>query len=237
MSVWDSPTEESVFGPETPFEGVVKEAKFYTDPRYRDGEVVLMGWTLETDSTDPDFEEFDVSYSCGNGWETNDNGKTAEHVNNKDKFNSQSAYGLVLQRVVGKNPELKDEFKGLVDILAERGDPREAKIWEGLRFRFDVESREYNFQDGPRTVSRIMPVEFLGVEDDGKKKAPAKKKSGGGKKKAKSLRDQVVEAAKNADDHEDFMAAAFAIEGVTDDDDLVDEISDEDGIWAEVHGE
>jgi len=223
-------TETSSFGPEE-CEGVVKDAKFIEDSSYQEG-VVLMSWNLETD--DPEFDEFEVRYSIGRDWETDD-GKTVEHVRGKTKFHEQSLYGRIINRVIGKGngADYADSFKGALDELSKRGDPTDASIWEGMKFRFEQE--EINFGRGINAVTRLMPVEYLGTEDGGgKKKAAAKK---GGKKTKADPREQIIELAKKHDDHESFMEEALKVDGVTDDDDLFAEVTDEEeGIFAEVNG-
>lgn len=228
---WDAPTEDGVYGPDTPWTGTVKESVFKTDPRYNNGETLLLAWTMETDSDDPEFEEFEVTFPCGNNWETNDGGATAERIDGRRaKFNSNSGYGRVLNRVTGRDSTLADNFNGILDVLEKRGEPTNAKIWEGLTFVFDEESKDFGGDIGVKT--RLMPVEYVGQA-----KSQAGKGSGGGKTGKKpskaAVRKKVVALAQEHDDHDEFLAEALDIDGIDQFDDLLESVNDPDGIFAE----
>lgn len=233
---WDAPTEEGVYGPETPWTGTVKESKFKTDPRYNDGETLLLSWTMETDSDDPEFEEFEVTFPCGNNWETNDGGDTAERVDGRRaKFNSNSGYGRVLNRVTGRDADLAKNFEGILGVLEKRGEPTQAKIWEGLRFVFDEESKDFGGEIGVKT--RLMPVEYAGQANGSGSGSGSGKKTGkstGGKKPSKAaIRKQLVSLAQEYDDHDEFVAEALDVDGIDQYQDLLDSVNDPEGIWAE----
>ena len=231
---WDAPTEDGVYGPDTPWRGTVKSAEFKTDPRYNNGETLLLEWVTETDSDDPEFEEFTVTFPCGNNWETNDGGATAERVDGKrPKFNSNSGYGRVLNRVTGRDADLADNFKGILDVLENRGEPTNAKIWEGLTFVFDEESKDFGGEIGVKT--RLMPVEFAGEAKGSSGGSGGKKgSSGGGKKPSKAaVRKKVVALAQEHDDHDEFVAETLDIDGIDNFDDLLESVNDPDGIFAE----
>lgn len=242
MGVWD--TEENVYGPEPPFDATVKEPYFDYDPEYQDGENVLLYWPL-TDISDPEWEEHTIRFSVGKEWDTEDN-KTVENLQNKEKFNASSFYGRVINRVIGKESDFEQAFKGAFDALKERGDPTDARVWDGLRFRFDAETFEFDFKDdrGKQQFTRLMPVEYLGEE---KKKGGKKKQSGGsgGSKKKKDDEatpdyDEIVDMLKliasEAEDHDEFVEQANKrAKEYQKYDDLVEWVTDEDGCFEE-HG-
>lgn len=227
MGDWNDPTEASVFGPDK-CTGKIKKSRAVVDPNYNEDATILR-WELETD--DPEFEEHTVQYSIGNGWESDDQ-KKVRHVKKKDKFNENSMYGRIINRVVGQGngEEYADAFEGALKVLQERGDPMDVTIWEGLTFRFEQE--ELDFGKGMKS-NRLMPVEFLG-EDVDPEQAQSKGKSSSKGEGSGDVRKQVEKLATKFDNHSDFMDAALKVKGATSDDDLFTEIMDDgpDGIWA-----
>lgn len=234
---WDAPTEEGFYGPDLPYTITVAEPYFKTDPRYNDGETLLLAWKGPTDSDDPEFEEHEITFTVGKNWETTDGGKTAERVDGKgDKVNSNTGLGRLLERCVGKNPDLKDNFDGILDILEKRGEPTEAKIWEGLKFVIDQEDKDFGGDIG--VVKRPMPVEFAGLAEEGAKTGKASKGSGSSKSKGPSkanVRKELVKLAQDYDEYEEFLAEALDVDGLNQYEDLMESVQDEseEGFFAQ----
>lgn len=238
MGSWDDPTEKSVFGPDE-CNATIKKSRALIDPNYNE-EATVLRWELETD--DPEFEEHTVQYSLGNGWESDD-GKNVRHVKKKTKFNENSMYGRIINRAVGvgNGEEYAEGFKGVLDVLKERGDPTDVTIWEGLSFRFVQE--ELDFGRGWKS-NRLMPVEFLGEDvnlddTDNKGGGQGKANSNGNKESADDVRKKVEDLATRFDNHSDFMDAALKVRGATSDDDLFTEIMDDgpDGIFEKMQNQ
>lgn len=271
------------------FDGTVIDAYFGTDPRYNQGTTLLMQWECSVDEAHDDVDEIPEEilqkYPCGSNWETEDGGRTASHTSGKPnaKFHASTLYGKIIDEVVGATKgygnaelaaggEVVTNFDGLMDVLRKRGNPTQAEVWKGLRFRFAEVIFDYgeNKKTGERMVSRrSMPVEFLGVageEEEGaaprkaaaKKAAPAKKavadKIAEAKAKKAANEDTPAETAESllasvdgvdddmraailavlaeAEDHSTFVDSCLEIDGVTENDALLELIVDENiGLW------
>lgn len=146
----------------THFAGTVKESYFGTNPKYMDGDALLL--CLELDEVEVLEEGYEgdvpdpltVEIPCGGkDWFTED-GTVAEHKKNKDRFHTSGWMGKLVDAVIssqtdydgpatanyGGNTERTDgepldvDFADLYQVLESRGDPTEAAIYEGLRFEF-----------------------------------------------------------------------------------------------------
>ena len=215
------------------FTATIDAAKFVTDVNYRDGEVPMIQWTLVNIDNDEgvQIDEMTEKWSVGNGWMVVDNGAGVEREdgNKAKKFHKRTKYGMVITAVMKMDGDA-------LKVLAERGSPTEAAVWEGMRF--DFERQEVNGGPEIGTYEVIVPVKFHGVEGDKKaaKKPAAKKTAGNGSgDTAAKIRLEVAlkKLAKDATDYDEFLAQALELDGVTDNDELLAKVTDEDGLFAE----
>jgi hypothetical protein len=142
------------------YEGTCVDAWFTTDPKVQNGTILLFCMKLTTDQ--PDTPENEERWSCGPDWASYDGGNTAEHPKGDAKrFNQNSQYGKLINRVVeiGAGPD-----------IAQRGTPRNAKVWIGTKWYFETKTDHVSFTDKEgnkveRDSSRNFPTKFLGLVD------------------------------------------------------------------------
>jgi hypothetical protein len=218
---------------------------------------------LESDE-DSEVAEVTVKYPCGKDWRSDDGGKTASHpAGAKKRFHSSSLLGKFVDSCTGKLQHYGDNatmaatgekpevgLDGAVDFLRARGNPQDAAIYAGSIWRFEEVLFDYGEDDDGRPIRsrQNMPVKFIGEGD-----APAASGNSAeavdeetvAKEVAARLQDagvdlgdgetgQLVAALVSAGDHDAFMDAAMSIDGVTDNDSLMDLVADEEsnGLWA-----
>lgn len=142
----------------TDYEGVITDAWFGTDPKYNNGETVLLMLKLETDS--PEQREHEERYACGPDWKTFDGGETVEHPKGPQKrFNKASQ--------VQKFVEAAIACDGAAEVLRGRGTPKEAKLWIGTKWFFEATEASGTLADGSKFSSvKNYPTKFLGAEGD-----------------------------------------------------------------------
>jgi hypothetical protein len=200
------------FSPETglidDFDFTVDSAWFTTDAAYNNGETLLLKLNGPTDN--PDQPETTLQYSCGSGWEAEDNGKRAVREDGKRRrFNQSSGIWKLVDAAMNA---------GAGDALRSRGTPMEASMWVGLRFHMKrVEQGEGDFK-----TTRPLPVSFLGTVGEGSAAAapaaasstPAPTAAANGAGLSKVLEIKLKKLAKEAATHEDFIVAAFELDGV-----------------------
>ena len=230
---WDRPLES---GLRDDYNGTILKSYFGTDARYQNGQVVLLKWDIAGQTDDGPFEDT-VLISIGANWSTLDGGATIVHDSGKDRyFTGGSHYGKVIARVTGK-PEDGGLDQG--ELLASRGNPFQAKVWEGLKFHFTRESFNYGGEIG--TKEKLMPTAFLGAEGGDAPAAttapaaPAAVSTGNptnGATPEPVLRAKLTAAAKSSADFAGFLDAAMAVEGVLDNDALMAEVVDEAQFYA-----
>ena len=187
---------------------IITEAKFGYDASYKKGQVLLFMLTGDSPGRDEPLEQW---YSTGSGWDTEDGGESAVHPDNPDGFQAGSPYGLFIVAAIQT---------GIDKVLAERGLPHQAEVWNGLAFHFERVDHDYGDPIGVKKF--LLPTEFLGEGKKGRKavedRAKTKPKKGG-KAKSKSKGDDLTDdqqkllkklqkLAGKHDDHDDFMAAA-----------------------------
>lgn len=225
MSEFDPGLFDTEDGLLSAYTGTIEDSWFATDLKYQNGEVPLLHWNI-TDIKAPEADEVPdeivEKFSVGNNWEIVDR-THVEHTsgNPRRKFNSQSKYGRIIGAVVkGRN----EAFKGLMEVISERGgDPKDAAIWNGLRFEFERVTVNYGGDIGERSF--ILPSRYVGKDGE--------VKTGN---EATVDKDAVVAglvaAREAASSYEEFVAKAFQVNGLTEFDDLVAQVSDPDGFYA-----
>lgn len=266
----------------TEFTGEVTDSWFATNPKVNEGQTLILHWKLENiEPTDPDEEteltEITQNYACGSGWVSEDGGKTASHpAGPKRMFHASTLYGKIIDTTAGRlegygdnattpdGEKVKVDLTGLMDVIRERGNPTDAEVWKGLKFRFSEVRFDYgvNKKTQEKIVSnRTMPVEFLGVIGEEKKVDDKEAKKQAAKAKAAAKKAPVSEATSDvsgaveqmlstveADDttknalidkltesntHTEFTDAALEIDGVVENDALMDLVVDEvAGLWS-----
>jgi hypothetical protein len=144
------------------YSGLIVDSFFTKDSNYNNGETLILKLKIIAD----DGEEVEQIYPCGADWDSYDNGETAEHPKDREgrpkAFNHNSAiYGLI-----------RHAFEaGAEDTLKQRGRPRKASIWRGLKFHWKVDTQTFTIKDRKTgedrtiTTNRTYPEKFLGVFD------------------------------------------------------------------------
>lgn len=218
---------ETTRGLITDYNGTVTGARFKFDPRYQDGTVLLLEWDIATGL--PDQPSVTERFSCGNGWTTTD-GSTATRSDNGDKFQKSSIYGHIIETAKGDPNALA--------MLQQRGDPTNAAIWVGTKWRFEeVELQFGKGSDGnPITSTRVMPVEYQGTEDNpgaGQQAQPQGAQPNAQSNGSGQLYDQLRPIAESAPDHKTFVSQALQLEGVQP---IIDQVADDsdNGLYAKL---
>jgi hypothetical protein len=196
-------------------------------------------------------------FPVGSEWVTTDDGKTASKPG-KTTFNKNSIYGRILQRI----KEIPGGGLVAQQAKAQGVGPKTAAIWVGLKVHLKSEDIEFK---GLTTSTRLMPVEVYGIVQGAKATAAAPKaaaatpptdqvaakreaalakaaalkaaKSGGAANGKPAHVVKLEELAKGAASHDDFVKPALDIEGVMDDEALVEAVVDEgaEGFFALHH--
>lgn len=203
------------FTPETglidDFDFTVDSSWFTTDAAYNDGETLLLKLNGPTDN--PENPEVTLQYSCGNGWEASDGGKVAVREDGKKRrFNQSSGIWKLVEAAMNA---------GAGDVLRGRGTPMEASMWSGLKFHM----KRIEQGEGQYKTTRPLPVSFLGVVGEGSGQAPAASgpasapaaapgPTTNGSGMSKVLEVKLKKLAKESATHEDFIVAAFDLDGV-----------------------
>lgn len=201
----------------------IDEFRFEFNPDYNNGETLVAVAVISSEDDDVD-SGTELMFSCGNGWTTNDGGKTAEREDGKDKtFNKQSAMGMFATGAISVAEEV---MRGRYE--ADGTTPMMAAMYEGLGFHLEIEEVNYGGEIGTR--GRLVPTAFLGEKGakkaSGAAKAPAAKKAAGGAKpKAKGKPKPEAEAeggltdevkglldaiADDCETHDEFMERAMS---------------------------
>ncbi len=226
MAGWE-PTKSSGLIDDTDI--TITKAEFNYDAGYAGGEQLVL--ILEGTSDHPEHPEFRQFYSIGKGWETNDRGATVE--SNLDGFNEQTQYWKFIEAALDTDA---------APVLAERGFPSTAAIWEGLRFHVKRKDVDYGGQIGVKQV--LVPTKFLGeVGDNPKAETPATEAPAEAPAAPAGASNGILEAklkglAHSATSHNDFIEKVLEAHGdeVQADMDLYARVVDPAGLYAEVKG-
>lgn len=224
----------------------IVSAYFGTTAQYQDGTVTLL--TLV--GYDENGTEMTEKLSVGGDWITNDGGKTIVHPT-KTRIVKNSIYGHWLQKCI--------DIPELYATLQQRGEPRHADIWNTLIIH--VTQQEISFGKKLEPISRLLPLEYLGVADpSGDQSSPQpspvvptyQSLTPGLSSATMSPADAIAAAraargtasvdprmaalrvmALSSSSHEEFMAQAFATDDVLADDDMATQVADPNGIYAQ----
>ena len=224
-STWETET-----GLPDDFEFTVTDAAFLKSAEFKNGEILFLNLTGDTD----ELGEHEIRVACGPGWESLDGGKTARHEsgNPKKGFNANTHMGLWIDRCV---KELD-----LGSTLGPRGEATDAKVWVGLKFH--MKQKQFGFKNNQTgedvSYSRLLPEAFLGDGSGAgasKPAAKAEKAATNGSSNGaagKVLMAKLTALAKKHDTHEEFVDAAMQLDGVTDDDEILNRVIDESALYA-----
>lgn len=197
---------------------------FGGDPAYTNeqGEIILrLNWELgDIEGATDAPETITEKYSIGKGVVAVQDGTAVERTDGRPvKFNNNSVLGQIVKRV-GTDPA----FEKLADDFAASGaNPANAGIWQGRRFRFAREERNYNIGGKDYNKTLLLPVEYLGTMGGGLDvfaKAEAALAEGG----LTTVRDRLQVIAENASSQQTFAAAAIALPEVQADPALAQEV-------------
>ena len=202
--------------PEGP--GTFTNVRFTNDPAVQEGQVLLLKADIQFD--DPDVGEHEARWKCGDKFETNDGGKTAERIDGSNKnFHERSGAALLGISMLKTDAEKVLRERYSEDNLT----PRHAAYYEGLKFNF-INKRYSGKINNDEVEWTVLEVdEFLGVNGGEKKAAaPAKKAAGAAKKAAapaattpdeggisEEARQKAFDIAYNAADEESYVAEAM----------------------------
>lgn len=167
------------------YDGTVTDAYFGKDQRGGDRNLLF----LKVSATDGD--EVELRYSTGNGWVSYDGGRTVEHPTEK-WFNNRTAIAELMKAAM-MIPEAQVELGRRSHQELDRRGPKDAKLWVGLGFHWEVKTETMNVperdalgqpvvEDGRAKmvtieVPRTLPTAYLGVagQDPTSNAAPAGK--------------------------------------------------------------
>lgn len=158
-------------------------------------------------------------FGCGDGWESNDGGKTASREDGKDRgFHQNTKVGELFHGLCKVMADDKEADKALRARTQEYPTAaREAGFWKGLKLHLSRSDRKGGGEVGDYAV--LVVDGFNGIEGGAakatkkaaKKAAPAKAKTaeaeGGLTDEILAKLDAIADASA---DHDSFMEAAFA---------------------------
>lgn len=155
------------------FDGYIAEPFFGTDEQYNAEAVLFCANLVAADGTPITM----LKYSVGAGWVPSDDGATLSHPQ-KTKINESSRFGFFIDRIAQptnikapkhadvESPKGAGNGLGLGPILKQRGNPLEAKSFDGLGFHWNLHSMKTMGTDaatGARIVKQtLLPTAYLG---------------------------------------------------------------------------
>lgn len=163
------------------YDGIIVDAWFATDPKYNNGQTLLVFLKKHDEETG---EETEDRYACGPDWGSYDGGETAEHPKGEQKgFNNQTAYYELISTAMEAGGEEEMRRRSSVE-LGGRG-PKAAALWKGLRFHWEIKTETRKIRDRETgemreiTTNRSLPTKFLGIATgDGAGTGSAQRQSG-----------------------------------------------------------
>lgn len=234
------------------YRGKVLDSYFTFDSEYQDGTALLLKLEILTD--DPEIGEsgkITEQYPVGKDWEPKDKGLRAAHNSGKAKnLNKNGGVAQLCQAAVEA---------GAGETLQQRGGaegPLNAGIWKGLDFDFERKEYSGTFGGEKQTWARMLPVKYHG--ETGSAPVPAQAPTqaappasvpvdesvsrivSGGTPAAVNggvspiLRAKLINLAKEAQTHDQFMEVAFGVDGVMGNNEVEQAVADDGAgsIWA-----
>jgi len=218
----------------------VKKSRFGYLDNYQNGEAALLIWDYESPDLDSD-PQYPIIWPLGAGWDVANRGASVEHEK-RTRFVDSSMIGRLIKRCTDI---------GAMDTLRERGTPRNASIWEGMKFHIIREAISFGEASSIPDTEHFMPTEFLGVEGTKtsarSSRAASTRTSAAPRGRAarveepddkapeSDLEAKLTDLAKKLD-LEKFQKAALNIDGINDNENadlLVAVLEDgNDGFWA-----
>lgn len=212
----------------TDYEFTVTDAYFGVVPGYRDGTDWFLHFVGTTNSeAQPimDREGYHPSWRLGDDWESIDSGKTVSHPTKK-KFHTATPMGEFIDALAMITADDDGNAAFDPDPLAGDFSPFVCEGYIGMRFLMGEVEHVSTFGGEKRKYTRTIPSEFLGMADvAAPAAAPAAVEPSAPSDKALAAKLKI--AAKKAPDFAAFEAAALAIEGVVEDDNLLESVLDE----------
>lgn len=131
----------------------IHAAYFSVDADYQSGRQYL----LFLIGTDENTEPVEIRMSVGADWASADGGVTITHpTKRKQTINASCIYGHWISHA--------QEIPELVNVLRGRGNPTNAKVWEGLILH--LQESEIKFGRNIDPQMRLMPTEYFGLIED-----------------------------------------------------------------------
>jgi hypothetical protein len=149
------------------FDGVVVDAWFAKDIGTQTDNLYGFLKILADDG-----EEVTQRYGLGAEWGSFDQGITVEHPKGaKHYFNNRAGYSEVFTAALKSGAEDLMRSKSKTE-LEQRG-AKDARIWLGLRFHWEVKTETFTLRDKQSgedreiTTNRCLPTKFLGLAESG----------------------------------------------------------------------
>lgn len=238
----------------------VTDAYYAAPPDYADGTKLFLHWVGTTDvESQPimDRDGYHPSWKCGDGWESIDGGKTAVHPiksagGKTAKFHPNSAAGELVTRMVAITSDDEGNPTYSPDPLVAIS-PTDATTFVGTSWKMMNEERVFTIGGVDHRTTWVFPYEYLSgpgaataepapapaPAEPAAEPVPAAEPAAAPASPAsdKVLQIKLLAAAKKAGDHAEFMEAALAIEGVTEDEEILGQIIDEteSGLYAQAN--
>lgn len=223
------------------FDILITESRFTKNARFKQGDgplPLVVEWRgrydlVDDDSVIPSGENDAVYFTTGKNWDSHDGGKTAVHTK-QEAFDFRTAYGRLIDIcTVGVTDQDGNAIKLEVPGLQEKGDPRQADIWVGYRFRMERRRFPAPWAKDKGYIDALVPVEYLGTEGD-QVAAPATATSTAGtanvsvstSSNGSGLMDRLKELARNSANHSEFYVEAVKLPGVATDAQALEVITD-----------
>ena len=130
----------------------IKDAKFFHDMRFKDGEVIILELTGINSETS---KEETLWLKGGRFWHAEDDGARAEYTGTAKhpKFNNNTQYGKWINSFV--------RCDGADEVMAEKNmDATVAESWVGLNLGVHVHMEQYNIE-GVQSEGRVYTVTAL----------------------------------------------------------------------------
>ena len=189
------------------FNAKVTDAWFGYNPKYMDGERLVLTLVLEDEDGELNDENNFVLYGTGEGWEPNKptKGTRVEKSKGKANFNVSSGVGELISAIVRCGA--LDKWRAHNE--AQDVDPMHAAAYIGLEAHWSRVTKEVTFGGTTRTSNRLLPDKVIGFGDAGKgtKKGAGKAKDDNEPKAKGKAAAKGKGKAEEKDDDEEFESA------------------------------